>query len=137
MGIFVEPKLKTLKPFLAQYHPQVLREYERSIVYRFDDLTKGTLLMMLRSGFGGGPGVIRKVKGPYETHSIAGRCVLLGDAASKNDYEYLLYENEERSGPWYRQCYILSKDEYKALGKMNRFAFRAWCQETVGFDLWE
>ena len=49
-----------IKDFLQEYHPEILSEYERYL--RKDILPKvGSTVKTLRSGFGGGVGITRKV----------------------------------------------------------------------------
>lgn len=117
-----------LKEFIKQVHPKVFFEYERFKNYKFEMLKPGTQLLMLRSGFCGGVGVIRAVSslknGPAgEYAELVG-----GDGVS------LLYKSGR--DPWWRECYVFSGEEERDMYKdMSRKDQVIWQINTLGFVL--
>jgi len=119
-------ELKNLTDWIEKYKSETLRTYERSKI-PFDDLKKGTWLLMLRSGFSGLSGVPRIVVG-HETHGV-GRCAILAPSPN-SDRRSLLYEKTSREGPWWLSAHVLT--DKKAYLKLNTNKTREWQMKNLG-----
>jgi hypothetical protein len=108
--------------------PFYARAYERSNVL-FDALVPGTMLLMLRAGFGGLGGEVRVVESSI-LGEIGKRHLILVEpgARSDDDHTYLLREDDDRTGPWYLSAIIIS-EEYRSLNRRDR---QAWQIKHIG-----
>jgi hypothetical protein len=91
---------KTLEEYLLENHPQIIKEYSAYLNRR--KIPKlGDRVVTLRSGFGGGVGVIRFVK-EYRVNPLDSSCneIILGD---KRDWRTYI-SNEDT---WYKDFEVI------------------------------
>lgn len=99
-----------IKEFLQTHHLPILREYERSQL-SWDELKVGSIVVTLRAGFGGGPGMIRKVI--KKEHDQCGNYATLSNLVS-DGHTYGLYENY-KDNFWWKDVAVIDFDLFNPL----------------------
>lgn len=112
-----------IEEYLQQEYPHALAAYKRRTTYQWSQLEVGTILWMLKAGYGGDAGVFRKVVS-LETGKF-GNYAKLDSLKGREDARLsLLYEEEEYDGRkkyFSESCYILTNEEYS---EINAMAYR-------------
>ena len=108
--------------YLEKNNPAVAREYERFSSYDFSNLTIGTYVLTLRSGFCGGSGELRKVT---EIHADKGYVILSHLAKESRS---ILSKNDA----WWKDVCILSDSDVQIYKNANRKDYDVWELKTIG-----
>jgi len=103
----------TFEGFVEEFYPHILVKYKRSKL-SWDDLTPGTIVLTLRSGFGGGAGLFRRVTDEFK---------------KTDNWEYKhLAEVDPKPDQNYRSNSILMRED-NSHGRKER-----WWQHVVPVD---
>lgn len=117
-----------LNDYLKKYYPKTFFEYKRFLAYNFEMLKPGTKLLMLRSGFCGGAGVVRTVLSIQENRS--------GEYAELEGGEGISLLYKSNYAPWWRECYVFSDEEScRIYQELSRKEQTEWQATNLGFIL--
>ena len=118
-----------IEEYVASKSPFVLKCFYREQKNSWEDLKKGSIVMSLRSGFGGGPGIVMTVAS--KTADVA---TLRHDGS-----DYILYRRNDRDGDGDWNCVVYlfeSKAELEPYKKLNMREQRQWQLENIGKKLY-
>lgn len=127
-----------LEEYLRTEYPHALASYKRRTTYQWSQLEVGTILWMLKAGFGGDAGVFRKVVS-LETGKFGNYAKLDSLKGREDGRLSLLYEEEEYDGRkkyFSESCHILTHEEYIEIKEMTHRNMKKRYFELTGKALY-
>lgn len=127
-----------LEEYLRTEYPHALAAYKRRTTYQWSQLEVGTILWMLKAGFGGDAGVFRTVT-KIKSDNFGNFAELSNLDIGMSDRHYLLYEEIEdygRKRHFSEACHILTHEEYSEIKGMTYREMRKRYFELTGKDLY-
>jgi hypothetical protein len=113
-----------IKEYLRIHHLPILKEYERSQL-SWDELKVGSIVLTLRAGFGGGPGMIGKVIEKDDESATLSNL-------EPDGHTYSLYKNYKESF-WWKDVAIIDYGLYNSLGHWRRK--EEYLNQLVGYNI--